>query len=331
MHPYPLAVAPMMDWTDRHCRYFHRLLSPCALLYTEMVTTGAVIHGDRDHLLGFDPAEHPVALQLGGSDPEELARAAMIGESFGYDEINLNVGCPSDRVQKGRFGACLMKEPDLVRDCLAAMKAAVRVPVTLKTRIGVDEHDSEQFLFDFIGIVAESGIGTVIIHARKAWLSGLSPKQNREVPPLAYDRVYRLRATFSDLDVVLNGGVVDVQSALDHLAGVDGVMLGRAAYQKPWILAEIGARLGHPVPTTRREVVKLMAGYAEKHIAGGGRLQQVARHMLGLFHGQPGARSWRQVLSQNMHLDGAGAELLLQACPEPEFCEVEPALFTTLP
>ncbi len=322
MHSHPLAVAPMMDWTDRHCRYFHRLLNGNALLYTEMVTTGAVLHGKRDRLLGFDPAESPVALQLGGSDPDELAHAAIVGEQYGYDEINLNVGCPSDRVQKGRFGACLMKEPALVRDCLAAMKAAVGVPVTLKTRIGVDDQDSEQFLFDFIGIVAESGIGTVIIHARKAWLSGLSPKQNREVPPLAYDRVYRLRATFPDLDVVLNGGVVDVQAALDHLAGVDGVMLGRAAYQNPWILADIGVRLGHRVPTSRREVVKLMAGYADQHIAGGGRLQQVARHMLGLFHGQPGARSWRQVLSQNMHLDGAGAELLLQACPEPEFCEV---------
>jgi len=318
---YPLAVAPMMDWTDRHCRYFHRLLNPCVLLYTEMVTTGAVIHGDRDRLLGFDPAEHPVALQLGGSDPDELARAATIGESFGYDEINLNVGCPSDRVQKGRFGACLMKEPELVRDCLAAMKAMVGVPVTLKTRIGVDDLDSEQFLFDFIGTVADSGIRTVIIHARKAWLSGLSPKQNREVPPLAYDRVYRLRSTFPDLVVLLNGGIVEVQAAVDHLVHVDGVMLGRAAYQNPWILADLGARLGHPVPETRREIVKAMAGYAARHIANGGRLHQVARHMLGLFHGQPGARSWRQMLSQNMHLDGAEPELLMEACPEAEACE----------
>lgn len=312
----PLSVAPMMAWTDRHCRYFHRLLAPSARLYTEMVTIGAVIHGDRERLLGFHPAEHPVALQLGGSDPAELAETARIGVEFGYDEINLNVGCPSDRVQKGRFGACLMKEPDLVRDCLGAMRAAVDVPVTLKTRIGVDELDGEDFLVEFVSKVRESGIGTVIIHARKAWLKGLSPKQNREVPPLMYERVYRLGKAFPDLGVVLNGGIVEIEPALAHLAHVDGIMLGRAAYQNPWILAELSRRLDLPAADSHRAVVEAMVEYAAVHIRHGGRLQHVARHMLGLFHGQPGAKRWRQVLSQNMHRDGAGPELLLEACPE---------------
>ncbi len=315
--PRQLSVAPMMDWTDRHCRYFHRLLAPGALLYTEMVTTGAVIHGDREHLLGFDRAECPVALQLGGSDPDELAQAAEIGAGFGYDEINLNVGCPSDRVQKGRFGACLMKEPELVRDCLAAMRQAVEVPVTVKTRIGVDELDSEAFLQAFVATVAESGIDTVILHARKAWLSGLSPKQNREIPPLAYERVHGIKRAFPDLTIVLNGGIVDVDTAAAELDQVDGVMLGRAAYQNPWILAELSARLGLPAAESRREVVAAMVEYAHRHIERGGKLQQVARHMLGLFHGQPGARGWRQQLSQNMHLPDAEPDLLLQACPEP--------------
>jgi tRNA-dihydrouridine synthase A len=315
---HQLCVAPMMDWTDRHCRFFHRQLNRQALLYTEMVTTGAVIFGDRERLLGFDPAEQPVALQLGGSDPDELARASLIGVDYGYAEINLNVGCPSDRVQKGRFGACLMKEPELVRDCLAAMREAVVVPVTVKTRIGVDELDSEAFLQDFVGTVSQSGIRTVIVHARKAWLSGLSPKQNREIPPLAYDRVHRLRQIFADLTIVLNGGLITVDAAVDHLRHVDGVMLGRAAYQNPWILAELGATLGHEVAQTRHQVVADMATYAQDHIARGGRLQQIARHMLGLFHGQPGARRWRQHLSQNMHKPEADPELLLRACPERE-------------
>ncbi len=312
-----ISVAPMMDWTDRHCRFFHRLLAPGALLYTEMVTTGAVIHGDREHLLGFDPAEHPVALQLGGSDPDELAQAATIGAEFGYDEINLNVGCPSNRVQKGRFGACLMKEPELVRDCLAAMRQVVAVPVTVKTRIGVDDFDSEAFLHDFVATVVESGIDTVILHARKAWLSGLSPKQNREIPPLAYERVHGIKQSFPDQTVVLNGGIVDIETAADELEQIDGVMLGRAAYQNPWILAELSARLGLPAAQSRREVVAAMAEYARRHIERGGKLQQVARHMLGLFHGQPGARGWRQKLSQNMHRPDAGPELLLQAVPAP--------------
>ncbi len=313
--PRQLSVAPMMDWTDRHCRYFHRLLAPDALLYTEMVTTGAVVHGDRDRLLGFDPAERPVALQLGGSDPDELAQAAAIGARFGYDEINLNVGCPSDRVQKGRFGACLMKEPELVRDCLSAMREVVEVPVTVKTRIGVDEFDSEAFLHRFVATVAESGVDTFVLHARKAWLSGLSPKQNREIPPLAYERVHGIKQAFPGLTIVLNGGIVDADTAAAELEHVDGVMLGRAAYQNPWILAESSTRLGLPAAESRSAVVEAMAEYAQRHIETGGKLQQVARHMLGLFHGQPGARGWRQKLSQNMHLPDASPELLLEACP----------------
>ena len=314
-YSHQLCVAPMMDWTDRHCRYFHRQINGAALLYTEMVTTGAVIHGDRDRLLGFDRAERPVALQLGGSDPEALSRAAVLGAERGYDEINLNVGCPSDRVQKGRFGACLMKEPKLVAECLAAMRGAVDVPVTVKTRIGVDDLDSEAFLVEFVEQVAESGVTTFIVHARKAWLSGLSPKQNREVPPLYYDRVHRLVTRFPGLLFVLNGGIVEVEQAVAELASVHGVMLGRAAYQNPWLLAELGATLGQPVAGSRQQVVAAMAAYAEAHLQAGGRLQQIARHMLGLFHGQPGARGWRQKLSQNMHQPDAGPDLLLRAMP----------------
>ncbi len=311
-----LSVAPMMDWTDRHCRYFHRQLNGAARLYTEMVTTGAVIHGDRDRLLGFDPAEHPVALQLGGSEPEDLAQAARIGAEYGYDEINLNVGCPSERVQKGSFGACLMKEPELVRDCLQAMREAVAVPVTIKTRIGVEDHDSEGFFHDFIGSVAQSGIGTVIIHARKAWLQGLSPKQNREVPPLQHDRVHALKQAFPELDVILNGGLANVEEGLAHLDRLDGLMLGRAAYQDPWVLVRFGARLGQPVASSRRSVIAAMADYAAAHIERGGRLAHVGRHMLGLYHACPGARHWRRLLSQHMHQPGVGPELFLEACPE---------------
>lgn len=312
-----LSVAPMMDWTDRHCRYFHRLIAPRALLYTEMVTTGAVLHGDREHLLGFDPSEHPVALQLGGSDPAELAEAARIGADYGYDEINLNVGCPSDRVQKGRFGACLMKEPELIRDCLVAMHEAVGVPVTIKTRIGVDELDSEDFFSRFVDTVTESGIDTVIVHARKAWLSGLSPKQNREVPPLLHERVHALKARRPDLTVIVNGGIIGVDGGLAQLERVDGVMLGRAAYQNPWILAKLSRALGEPAAESREAVVEAMIDYAARHIASGGSLNQVARHMLGLYHGQPGARQWRRRLSQNMHAAGSGPGLLRSAVPEP--------------
>ncbi|NKI35317.1 tRNA dihydrouridine(20/20a) synthase DusA [Wenzhouxiangella sp. XN79A] len=312
-----LCVAPMMDWTDRHCRYFHRLLAPSARLYTEMVTTGAVLHGDRDYLLGFDPAEHPVALQLGGSEPDELAEAARIGAEWGYDEINLNCGCPSDRVQKGRFGACLMLEPERVRDGLAAMRDAVDVPVTVKTRIGVDDHDSEAFLHRFVEIVADSGVDTFILHARKAWLSGLSPKQNREVPALDYDRVARLKQAFPRLRVVLNGGLVETAACRAALARFDGVMLGRAAYQNPWILVELQeALVPGSAPADRAEVVERMVEYAERMQGERGvRLQAIGRHLLGLFHGQPGARGWRRGLSQNMHRDGAGPALLQEFLP----------------
>ncbi|MEX2499904.1 MAG: tRNA dihydrouridine(20/20a) synthase DusA [Wenzhouxiangellaceae bacterium] len=311
--PWRLCVAPMMDWTDRHCRYFHRLLAPSARLYTEMVTTGAVIHGDRERLLGFDPAEHPVALQLGGSEPGELARAAEIGAGFGFDEINLNCGCPSDRVQKGRFGACLMNEPERVRDCLAAMRAAVSVPVTVKTRIGVDDNDSEQFLHAFVATVAESGVETFIIHARKAWLSGLSPKQNREVPPLDYARVRRLAAAFPSLRIVMNGGIGCADQALAELDHVGGVMLGRAAYQSPWVLAEFEQFFGDGGVQSRADAVVAMVDYAAEQIGRGVRLASIGRHMLGLFHGQPGARTWRRHLSQRMHLAESGPDLLAQA------------------
>jgi len=312
-----LCVAPMMDWTDRHCRYFHRLLAPSARLYTEMVTTGAVIHGDRERLLDFDPAEHPVALQLGGSEPGELAEAARIGADFGYDEINLNCGCPSDRVQKGRFGACLMNEPARVRDCLIAIGEAVSVPVTVKTRIGVDDNDSEAFLHEFVETVAESGVDTFIIHARKAWLSGLSPKQNREVPPLDHARVRRLAQRFPGLRFVMNGGIEQIDQALAELEHVEGVMLGRAAYQNPWVLAELeralnGGRSSGGV-ATRAGAVRAMADYAAVQCERGVRLGSIGRHMLGLFHGQPGARVWRRHLSQHMHRTDSTAALLREA------------------
>lgn len=311
--PWALCVAPMMDWTDRHCRYFHRLLAPTARLYTEMVTTGAVIHGDRDRLLGFDPAEHPVALQLGGSDPSELAEAARIGAGFGYDEINLNCGCPSDRVQKGRFGACLMTEPERVGDCLSAMREAIDVPVTVKTRIGVDDHDDEAFLHRFVACAVSAGVETVIVHARKAWLSGLSPKENREIPPLDHDRVRRLVDAFPGVRVVLNGGLTDAAAAYAELGRVHGVMLGRSAYQTPWVLAELARLAARPGVADRVEAVRRMADYAEGQRRRGVRLGSIARHLLGLFHGCPGARGWRRTLSQNMHREGAGPELLIEA------------------
>ncbi|MEM1081001.1 MAG: tRNA dihydrouridine(20/20a) synthase DusA [Pseudomonadota bacterium] len=320
---HSISVAPMMDWTDRHCRFFHRLLAPSACLYTEMVTTGAVLHGDRERLLGFNPCESPVALQLGGSEPDDLAQAARIGADYGYDELNLNVGCPSDRVQKGRFGACLMLEPERVRDGLAAMCNVVDIPVTVKTRIGVDEHDSEAFLHQFVETVTESGIETVIVHARKAWLSGLSPKQNREVPPLDYERVHRLKQQFDSLRVVLNGGITDRSAALELLQRFDGIMIGRAAYQNPWLLAELHNELEPgSAPVNRAEVVEKMAVYVRGHLERGGKLQHVARHMLGLFHSQPGGRGWRQQLSQHMHRPDANAQLLLDSIPRPALSPV---------
>jgi tRNA-dihydrouridine synthase A len=308
-----VAVAPMMDWTDRHCRYFLRLLTPHALLYTEMVTAQAIVHGDRERLLGFDPAESPVALQLGGSDPAMLASAALTGANFGYAEINLNVGCPSDRVQSGRFGACLMAEPALVRNCVAAMRDAVQIPVTVKSRIGIDDHDDYGFLRDFIGTVAESGCNTFIVHARKAILAGLSPKQNREVPPLRYDYVYRLKTEFPHLSIMLNGGVRDLDSVRTHLARVDGVMIGREAYHNPYFLAELEHALHGLELPSREAVMARYADYVEARLAEGVRLPSMTRHVLGLYLGKPGARRWRRQLSEGTCTPGAGAEVIRAA------------------
>jgi len=305
----------MMDWTDRHCRHFHRVLTRHALLYTEMITAEAVIHGDRQKLLGFSPEEHPVALQLGGSDPKRLAMAARIGADFGYDEINLNVGCPSDRVQEGRFGACLMAEPALVAACIAAMRAACDVPVTVKCRIGIDDQDSEADLERFIATVAEAGCTQFVVHARKAWLQGLSPKENRDIPPLDYDRVYRLKAAHPELTIIINGGIGSLDEAASHLERVDGVMLGRAAYHTPYLLAGIDQRFfgsGDP-PVTRGEVIERLIPYIERHLAAGGRLHAVTRHVLGLFHGEPGARIFRRHLSGTSLRDSAGLEPLQRA------------------
>lgn len=305
-----LCVAPMMDWTDTHCRVFHRLLSPHARLYTEMVHAHAVVRGDRQHLLGFDPSEHPVALQLGGHEPAELAAAARIGVEFGYDEINLNVGCPSDRVQSGRFGACLMREPALVADCVAAMRAAVTdlgrdVPATVKCRIGVDDQDDYEDLHRFAQILVDAGLETLIVHARKAWLHGLSPKENREIPPLNYPRVYRLKQEFPRLVVVINGGIVDADAAKSHCAHVDGVMLGRAAYHDPYVLARIEhALFGTPLPA-RDDVLRALEPYIAAQLGRGEALHHIVRHVLGLYLGEPGARAFRRHLSEHMRAPGA--------------------------
>jgi tRNA-dihydrouridine synthase A len=304
----------MMDWTDRHCRFFHRLLAPSAWLYTEMVTTGAVLHGARERLLGYNDEEHPVALQLGGSDPADLAQSAKIAEDFGYDEVNLNVGCPSDRVQKGRFGACLMLEPQLVRDCLAAMRDAVDIPVTIKTRLGVDDQYSYEYFRDFVATVMESGCSILIAHARKALLSGLSPKENREIPPLHHDWVYRLKREMPHLRVVINGGIDGLTAARAHLASVDGVMLGRAAYQAPWVLAECQQALcGGGAPAGRGEVVSAMSQYLHRQVAVGVPVKRVTRHVLGLFQGRPGAKIWRRYISQHAHLDDGNHNILDEA------------------
>jgi tRNA-dihydrouridine synthase A len=303
----------MMDWTDRHCRFFHRLLSPHALLYTEMVTAPAVLHGDRARLLGFDPAEHPVALQLGGAEPRELAAAARVGESQGYDEINLNVGCPSDRVQSGRFGACLMREPALVADCIAAMRAAVSIPVTVKCRLGVDEQDEYEDLERFVETVRATGCNVFVVHARKAWLEGLSPKENREIPPLNYARVYRLKREFPALTIIINGGIASVADVHEHLLHVDGVMLGRTAYHEPYRLAQIEHEIfGTPLPD-RDAVLAQLRPYIEAHLARGDRLQHISRHILGLYQGLPGARAFRRLLSERAHRADAGYEVVEQA------------------
>jgi tRNA-dihydrouridine synthase A len=311
----------MMEWTDRHCRVFLRLFSRHARLYTEMVTSAAIVHGDRERLLGFDPSEHPVALQLGGADPRELAEAARIGEGFGYDEINLNCGCPSDRVQSGRFGACLMGEPALVADCVAAMRAAVKVPVTVKCRIGIDARDSYEELQDFTRQVRDAGAAALIVHARKAWLNGLSPKENREIPPLSYPTVYRLKRDFPALPIAINGGISTLEACRTHLAEVDGVMLGRAAYHEPWLLAGVDRELfgdDHPVPT-RHAVLDAFLPYVEQQLAAGRRLNSMSRHVLGLFHGAPGGRRFRRHIAENAYREGAGAEVLREAaaCVSP--------------
>jgi tRNA-dihydrouridine synthase A len=308
-------VAPMMEWTDRHCRTFLRLISARAFLYTEMVTAEAVLHGDRAHVLGFNAAEHPVGLQLGGSDPNKLAEAARIGADFGYDEINLNIGCPSDRVQSGRFGACLMAEPDLVATCVKAMGEAAQIPITVKCRIGIDDQDTEESLDRFIDAVAAADCGTFIVHARKAWLDGLSPKENRNVPPLDHNRVHRLKARRPDLKIVINGGIASLAEAQPHLVHVDGVMLGRAAYADPYLLTDVDWELYglHEQPPTRAQVLDRFMAYAEDQLDRGVPLKAMTRHVLGLFHGQPRARAFRRHLAENAHLAGAGIEVLKQA------------------
>ena len=302
----------MMDWTDRHCRSLHRTLSSRALLYTEMLTTGAVLHGDRERLLAYDPAEHPVALQLGGSEPADLAAAAKIGEAEGYDEINLNVGCPSDRVQSGRFGACLMREPELVAECMSAMGAAVKIPVTVKCRIGVDDQDPEQSLFQLVDLCAQAGVSSFVVHARKAWLKGLSPKENRDVPPLDYPLVHRLKRERPDLTIAINGGIGSLDEAEPHLGAVDGVMLGRAAYHTPTLLGEVDRRVfGMAVEDVDAfRAVELYRPYVARELARGTHLAAMTRHMLGLFHGLPGARGWRRVLTVEGVKSGAGLEVI---------------------
>ncbi len=307
-----LSVAPMMDWTDRHCRVFHRLLAPSARLYTEMVHANAVIHGDRARLIGFDAVEHPLALQLGGSDPALLAQAAAIAQEWGFDEINLNCGCPSDRVQAGRFGACLMREPALVAECVAAMCAATHVPITVKCRLGVDDDDYALFA-RFVDQVVAAGADMVVVHARNAWLKGLSPKENREVPPLRYEWAYRLKQERPGLPVVLNGGIVAVDTAMAHLQHTDGVMLGRAAYHDPYVLHCLDAALNQRPEQSRESLLRAYQPYVESQLAQGLALKHMTRHVLGLFHGQPGGRAFRQVLSEGAHRPGAGWELVEQA------------------
>jgi tRNA-dihydrouridine synthase A len=310
----PVLVAPMMDWTDRHCRYFLRLLSPKAQLYTEMVTAAAIHHGDYATLLAFDPAEHPVALQVGGSDPGLMAEAAGRGAEFGYDEININVGCPSDRVQSGQFGACLMAHPEVVADCLRAMRLSCDVPVTVKTRIGIDDEDSYEFLRRFVDMQREAGCRKFIVHARVAILEGLSPKENRSVPPLKYERVFQLKRDLPDLEIILNGGITTVEQVDEVLGNVDGVMIGRQAYHDPYFLAELEQHFDPGwSPPDRGDVVMQMIPYIEKELARGERLGRITRHMLGLFTGQPGARTWRRYISENAFKDGAGTEVLIEA------------------
>jgi tRNA-dihydrouridine synthase A len=308
-----ISVAPMMDWTDRHCRYFMRVLSPSVGLYTEMVPAAALLHGDAPRLLRFDQSEHPIALQLGGSDPVQMAAAARMGADAGYDEININVGCPSDRVQSGAFGACLMSRPNVVARCIQEMQTAVEVPVTVKTRIGIDDLDSDQFLHDFIGPCVEAGCSTFVVHARIAILAGLSPKENRTIPPLNYDRVTRLKQAFPELTILLNGGISTLDACREHLERLDGVMIGRQAYQQPWFLTELEQAFGKNQgagPGDRHEAIHRIIPYIERELGLGAELKHITRHLLGLFAGQPGARAWRRYLSENAHRPGAGVSVL---------------------
>ncbi|QOL25930.1 tRNA dihydrouridine(20/20a) synthase DusA [Thalassotalea sp. LPB0316] len=311
---HKLSIAPMLDWTDRHCRYFYRLMSKQTVLYTEMVTTGAIIFGKGDYL-GYNEEEHPVVLQLGGSDPKAMAQCAKIAQDKGYDEININVGCPSDRVQNGKFGACLMAEPALVAQCVDAMKAQVDIPVTVKSRIGIDDQDSYEFLHRFIDVVKDAGCEHFIVHARKAWLSGLSPKQNREIPPLDYQRVYQIKRDFSQLAISINGGITSFEQAQAHLAHIDGVMIGREVYQNPYILAQADQQLYgiDTVIKSRQQIIDEMASYIDQHVAQGGKMWHVARHMLGLCNGLAGAKQFRRFLSENSSQANANGDLLKQA------------------
>lgn len=308
-------VAPMLDWTDRHCRFFHRLLTKEAILYTEMVTTGAILYGDPARQLRFNSQEHPVALQLGGSEPQELAQCARIAQDYGYDEINLNVGCPSERVQKGAFGACLMAEPQLIAECVNAMQAAVAIPITVKNRIGIDDQEDYADLHHFIDTVSQAGCQTFIIHARKAWLKGLSPKENREIPPLRYDLVYQIKQAFPALEIIINGGITTLEQCQQHLQHVDGVMVGREAYHNPWLLAQVDPLLyGTPAPLESRQAALLaMLPYVQAQLDAGVPLGHISRHLLGLFQGMPGARAFRRLISENAHKPDAGVKLLRDA------------------
>lgn len=313
-HNHRISIAPMLDWTDRHYRYMARLISKHQLLFTEMVTTGAIIHGKGDYL-HYNEQENPVALQLGGSNPADLATCAKKAQEYGYDEVNINVGCPSDRVQNGRFGACLMAEPTLVANAVDAMRSVVDIPVTVKHRIGIDDLDSYQFMTDFVGEVSEAGCDTFIVHARKAWLSGLSPKQNREIPPLDYERVYQLKKDFNDLTISINGGITSLEQASEHLKHVDGVMIGREAYANPYIMSAADSLFfdDNREVLTRHQIVEQMMEYIENHLAQGGKVNHISRHMLTLFLGLPGAKQWRRYLSENAHKPGAGTETIAQA------------------
>ena len=308
-------IAPMLDCTDRHDRYFLRLFSKNILLYSEMITTSAIVHGDREYLLGFDETEHPVAVQLGGSDPEVLSQAAKICEDYGYDEINLNVGCPSDRVQSGAFGACLMAQPELVAECVIAMKSATSLPVTVKHRTGIDDQDSWDELVKFTQLQVDAGVDALIIHARKAWLSGLSPKQNRDIPPLQYDWVYKIKQMFSDTEIIINGGIKTLEQCQQHLQHVDGVMLGREPYANPFMLAKVDAELfgDSNVTVDRLQILQQFYPYIESQMSQGMKLSHVIRHIIGLFHGQPNGRLWRRYLSENSFKKGAGIEVIQQA------------------